>query len=111
MYLVRGGTPVLGKNRAAEKATELDPVGEPLASTIERKIRNSTSAEDLYDVLDDMIECDINIVGSRDYVYVTKRIKYFIEHLEKIGYISFYGNLITHSGGLRDKVKELFPPK
>lgn len=98
--LVYGGTSSL-TNRAIEMGHQLIEVDSGIVDEITTKIKQCDSIESLISVLQYMEEQNINFVGSRGYVYMTKSMICMLE----TGFYSF--NLFTRSCGLRDKVVEL----
>lgn len=109
VMLVYGGTRAGISNRTQEMSWQLTPVAENIVNAYEQDIDNCQTVDELLDVLFDMKICDINIVGSRGYVYLSGCMATEISLLRGIDPTSCVDmwNVVTRGMGLRVKAAEL----
>lgn len=102
--LVIGGTfEPKGGNRANEDAVALRQVGTERVRLFTHKITHSKDLYDLRDVLSELASDNINIVGSRGYVYSSK----LLARLITTEGLKWQPNLLPRTCCLRAKYLEL----
>lgn len=114
ILLVRGGTTSDLSNRANGLVDDLELVSESEYVYFEDKLIKCESPEDLIVWFDELIDNNINLVGSRGYVYMTEKIKgCFLEDIriinlhESLTHFLAYNTIYTRNIGLRFKVGEI----
>lgn len=102
--LVIGGTfEPKGGNRANEDAVALRQVGPERARLFSYSITHAKDLYELRDVLCELATSNINIVGSRGYVYSSK----LLARLIPSEGLKWQPNLLPRTAGLRAKYLEL----
>lgn len=102
-FLVWGGTPVFGSNRAEESGQMLQPVPADVEAVYAENLEKATTREEVANILRHMDASNINIVGSRDMVYLTSELAAIVDTFNP-----YHANFLTRSLGLRQKVFDLF---
>jgi len=110
--LVYGGTPDIHGNRMIENILfcTLEFVPECIEVEVEAKINSCESVKDLAEVMKELDFHDINIVGTRGYIYQSKAmassidfIKGLSEDINIVWHWQSQVNLLTRTLGLRGK--------
>lgn len=101
--LVFGGNCEWNSNRAKESAWELMEVPEEVVEEYKLQISNADSIENLKRIIKHMADNNINIVGSRAYVYMTSELLHVIDRLG----ILYPYNYLPRTIGIRAKAIEL----
>ena len=105
--LVYGGTSAFGSNRAKQMVDELDVLNDVIVNAYKKDLAKCESVNDVLDILYDMEVNNINIIGSRGYVYMTKCMADVIKEFRDCGSkenICYNSNLLTRALNLREVV-------
>lgn len=101
--LVWGGTPDEDNYRMVEASWELNPVSDEVTKAYYDQIQSKTCRKGLIAVLKHMAENNINICGTRGYVYSSGG---QAEQVENFNY--YYANALTRGMGIRQKMIEIW---
>jgi hypothetical protein len=103
MLVIGGSFHVSNGNRALEDAVELVPVSLERIRLFTQQVKVAKDLFDLRDAVSRLAEDDINIVGSRGYVYSSK----LLARLIPSDGLRWEPNLLPRTVGLRAKYLEL----
>lgn len=101
--LVWGGTPDENNYRMVEASWELNPVSDEVTQAYYNQIQAKTCRKGLIAVLKHMAENNINICGTRGYVYSSLGQAENVEHFNY-----YYANALTRGMGIRQKMIEIW---
>lgn len=101
--LVWGGTPDEDNYRMVESSWQLNPVSDEVTKAYYDQIQAKTCRKGLIAVLKHMAENNINICGTRGYVYSSYG---QAEQVENFNY--YYANALTRGMGIRQKMIEIW---
>lgn len=107
LQLVYGGTYSDGSyNRAKELAHELEPV---TTVTLTKLVEECDTLQDIKWLFLTLEQKNINIVGSRGYVYGSAKLGAALSELEDspVAFM-FNSNVFPRTGGLRQKIIDIF---
>lgn len=101
--LVWGGTADLYNYRMTEASWELNPVSDEVTQAYYEQIQAKTCRKGLITVLKHMADNNINIVGTRGYVYSSEGQANIVEN-----YNPYRPNELTRGMGIRQKMMEIY---
>lgn len=101
--LVWGGTPDNNNYRMEEPSWELNPVSDEVTQAYYDQIQAKTCRKGLISVLKHMAENNINISGTRGYVYSSSGQAKIVENFNP-----YYPNQLTRGMGIRQKMVEIY---
>lgn len=101
--LVWGGTPDRGNYRMLEPSWELNPVSDEVTQAYYEQIQAKTCRKGLITVLKHMAENNINISGTRGYVYSSEGQANIVENFNP-----YFPNELTRGMGIRQKMVEIY---
>lgn len=101
--LVWGGTPDWGNYRMNEASWELNPVSDEVTQAYYEQIQAKTCRKGLIAVLKHMAENNINISGTRGYVYSSEGQANIVENFNP-----YFPNELTRGMGIRQKMLEIY---
>lgn len=101
--LVWGGTPDNDNYRMEELSWELNPVSDEVTQAYYDQIQAKTCRKGLTSVLKHMAENNINISGTRGYVYSSSGQAKIVENFNP-----YYPNQLTRGMGIRQKMVEIY---
>lgn len=101
--LVWGGTPDYDNYRMLESSWELNPVSDEVTQAYYEQIQAKTCRKGLIAVLKHMAANNINISGTRGYVYSSEGQANIVENFEP-----YIPNELTRGMGIRQKMLEIY---
>lgn len=101
--LVWGGTPDEDNYRMVEPSWKLNPVSDEVTKAYYDQIQAKTCRKGLIAVLKHMARNNINICGTRGYVYSSEG---QAKQVENFNY--YYDNALTRGMGIRQKMIEIW---
>ena len=101
--LVWGGTPDSDNYRMEESSWELNPVSDEVTQAYYDQIQAKTCRKGLISVLKHMADNNINISGTRGYVYSSSGQAKVVEN-----YNPYHPNHLTRGMGIRHKMMEIY---
>lgn len=101
--LVWGGTPDDDNYRILEPSWKLNPVSDEVTQAYYDHIQAKTCRKGLIAVLKHMADNNVNISGTRGYVYSSQGQAYQVENFNP-----WYSNALTRGMGIRQKMMEIY---
>lgn len=101
--LVWGGIPDEGNFRIIEPSWLLNPVSDEVTQAYHEQIQAKTCRKGLVTVLKHMADNNINIVGTRGYVYSSSGQANIVDNFNR-----YYPNSLTRGMGIRQKMMEIY---